>query len=170
MDRTRRSSLVLGIILLLLGAWFLAAQIVPGLGDWININLSWPWIVIGVGAFLLLLGLLIGEPDLAVPACIVAGIGALLYWQNATNRWESWAYVWTLIPGFVGVGVILSGLIKGRFSRAIREGGGLILLSLILFAIFASFLGGGTFLGAYWPILLILLGLWLLARPWVRAR
>ena len=170
MDRTRRSSLALGIILLLAGAWFLAVQLVPGLGNWINISLSWPLIVIGVGAFLLLFGLLIGEPDMAVPACIIAGIGALLYWQNATNRWESWAYVWTLIPGFVGVGVLLSGLIAGRFGRAVREGGGLILISLILFAIFASFLGGGTFLGAYWPVLLILLGLWLLARPWVRGR
>lgn len=168
MDRQGRSNLALGVILLLLGAWFLAVQLVPGLGDLINIEGSWPLIVVAVGGILLLIGLLLGVPDMAVPACVVGGIGVLLYWQNATGNWGSWAYAWTLIPGFVGLGIILAGLIGGRPGSAVREGGGLIIISLILFAIFASFLGGLNLLGAYWPVLLIVLGLWLLARPWLR--
>jgi hypothetical protein len=166
MNRGRRSSLTAGVILVLLGAWFLAVQLVPGLRGWF----SWPWIIIGIGILMLIFGLLGGVPDMAVPACIVGGIGGLLYWQNATDNWESWAYVWTLIPGFVGVGVILAGLLGGKVGKSLREGGNLLLISLILFIIFGAFLGGPNLLGDYWPVLLILLGLWLLIRPLFRSR
>lgn len=165
MDSSRRTNLIGGILLLLLGVFLIALQVYPGLGDMINIDFSWPWIIIGVGVLLLVLGLLLGAPGMAVPACIVGGIGALLYWQNATGAWATWAYVWTLIPGFVGVGVILSGILGGDFRQSLRDGGGLVIISLIMFAIFSSFLGGPSLLGAYWPLLLILLGVWLLLRP-----
>jgi hypothetical protein len=155
-----------GLILILLGVWFLAVQFVPGLQGWF----SWPWIIIGFGVVMLLIGLLSGVPDLAVPACIIGGIGGLLYWQNATGNWESWSYAWSLIPGFVGVGVILSGLFGGKVRKSLREGGNLILISLILFAIFAAFRGGPNLLGDYWPVLLILVGLWMLIRPLFRSR
>jgi hypothetical protein len=166
MDRRRRSSLVGGLLLILLGTWFLVSQFLPGLYP----EFSWPWIIIGVGVLMLVIGLLSGEPDMAVPACIVGGIGGLLYWQNATGNWESWAYAWTLIPGFVGVGVVLSGLLGGGGGKAARDGGGLILISLALFAVFGSWLGGLTLFGDYWPVLLILWGLWLLVRPLFRSR
>lgn len=166
MDRRRRSSLAGGLILILLGAWFLAIQWLPGLQVWF----SWPWIIIGVGAFLLLIGLLTRVPDMAIPACIVGGIGGLLYWQNATGDWGSWAYAWALIPGFVGVGIILSGLLGGKTRQSVREGGGLIITSLVLFTVFGAFLGGPNLLGDYWPVLLILLGLWTLIRPFFRSR
>jgi hypothetical protein len=166
MNRRRRSSLTGGLILILLGAWFLAVQLVPGLQEWF----SWPWIIIGIGVLMLIIGLLAGVPDMAVPACIIGGIGGLLYWQNATDNWESWAYAWALIPGFVGVGIVLSGLFGGRVGKSLREGGNLILISLILFIVFGAFLGGPNLLGDYWPVLLILLGLWLLVRPFFRSR
>ena len=166
MNRSRRSGLAGGLILILLGAWFLAVQFMPGLQAWF----SWPWIIIGVGVVMLLIGLLSGVPDLAVPACIIGGIGGLLYWQNATGNWDSWSYAWSLIPGFVGVGVILSGLFGGKVRKSLREGGNLILISLILFVIFAAFLGGPNLLGDYWPVLLILLGLWTLIQALFRSR
>jgi hypothetical protein len=112
MDRRRRSSLAAGLVLILLGAWFLVAQWVPGLQTWF----SWPLTIVGVGVLLLIIGLLTRVPAMAVPACIVGGIGGLLYWQNATGNWESWAYAWTLIPGFVGVGIVLSGLLGGEIA------------------------------------------------------
>ena len=168
MDRRRRSSLAGGIVLILLGVLFLATQLklLPGL--WLEF--SWPWIVIGVGAFLLVLGLVVGAPEMAVPACIVGGIGALLYWQNATGNWESWAYAWALIPGFVGVGIVLSGLLGGQIRQSLQAGGVLIFISLVLFAVYGSFLGGRNLLGPYWPVLLILFGLLLLIRPLFRKR
>jgi hypothetical protein len=166
MNRRRRSGLAGGLILVLLGVWFLAVQLVPGLRAWF----SWPWIIIGIGVLMLLIGLLAGVPDMAVPACIVGGIGGILCWQNTTDNWESWGYAWALIPGFVGVGIVLSGLFGGKARQSLRDGGNLILISLILFIVFGALLGGPNLLGDYWPVLLILLGLWILIRPLFRSR
>jgi len=158
MDKRRRSGLVGGIVLILLGLGFLAGQL--GLWSWTG-ALTWPLIMVGVGAAMLIIGLLAGEPGMAVPACVVAGIGGILYWQNSTGRWETWAYVWTLIPGFVGIGTILTGLFEWKWET-IRGGIWLVVISAILFAIFSSIFapmfGGKSYLGQWWPLLLILLG------------
>ena len=160
MDRRRRSSLATGLVLILIGALIFATQFVPGWETWFQ----WPLFIIGIGAVLLVIGLLTRVPALAVPACIVGGIGGLLYYQNATGDWDSWAYAWALIPGFVGVGTILAGLLGGRFRKPLREGGQLILISLVLFLAFGSFFGliGLGPLGQYWPVLLIALGVLIL--------
>ena len=88
MSKERRSDLVFGIILLLIGGWFLAAQfnLVPGLNEIINIQYQWPLIVIGVGVLLFLLGLLTRSPGMSVPACIVGGIGGILYWNKCDPK------------------------------------------------------------------------------------
>ena len=171
MARRTRSSVIGGTLLILLGLFFLAFQMMPERMAWLRIEMSWPLIVVGVGLFLLVFGLLVGAPGMAVPASVVAGIGALLYWQNATGNWDSWAYAWALIPGFVGVGVILNGLLGGEKMRDSLEGGfWLILISMVMFAIFGSFLGGLTLFGSYWPVLLIVLGLVVLVRSFLRRR
>jgi len=170
MSRTNRSSIAIALVLILIGGWFLAVQFVPALHDWTLNDVTWPLAVIGVGVLLAVVGLLSWTPGLLVPACIIGGIGGLLYWQNNTNNWESWAYAWTLIPGFVGVGVLLSELLAGRVRQAVSSGGVLIIISLVMFLIFSSFLGGPSILGAYWPVLLILLGLILLAQVLFRPR
>lgn len=151
MDSNRRSNIAVGIVLILIGVVFLVTRLVPGL----QIDLSWPWIVIGVGAALLVIGALTGVPDLAVPGCIVGGIGGILYYQNATGNWGSWSYMWTLIPGFVGVGVLLAALLGSRGAHAYREALRSILTSLVLFLVFGSFFGAFSFLGNYWPLLLV---------------
>jgi hypothetical protein len=170
MEKRKRTNLIGGIFLILIGAFFLALQFFPQLGEMINIELSWPLIVIGVGIFLLVLGLLVGEPGMAVPAVIVGGIGCILYYQNTTGDWASWAYAWTLIPGFVGLGILLAGLLGGTFRKDLSGGLTMIIISAVLFAIFASFLGGPTVLGDYWPVLLILLGVWILLTTVFRKR
>jgi hypothetical protein len=160
MDRRRRSSLATGLVLILIGALIFATQLVPGWETWFQ----WPLFIVGIGAVLLVIGLLTRVPGLAVPACIVGGIGGLLYYQNTTGDWDSWAYAWALIPGFVGVGIIVAGLLGGRFRKPLREGGQLILISLVMFLAFGSFLGliGLGPLGKYWPVLLIALGVLIL--------
>ena len=163
MDKKQRSNLAGGIVLVLIGAWFLATQLVPGLDVRIFGSDGWPLIIVSVGVILLLIGLLTGVPEMAVPACIVGGIGGLLYWQNANNAWESWAYAWALIPGFVGVGTMLSGILGGKRGE-ITGGAWLVFISLVMFAIFSSFLGGPNLFGPYWPVLLIVGGLLILAR------
>jgi hypothetical protein len=166
MGAKRRSGLAGGVVLILLGALFLAVQLMPGLRLWV----SWPWMIIGVGILLLVIGAVTGVPAMAIPACIVGGIGGLLYYQNATGDWESWSYAWALIPGFVGVGIILSGLLEGRVRHAVRGGGWLVLISVVLFAVFGSFFGALGLAGRYWPALLILLGLLLLVGNLLRRR
>jgi hypothetical protein len=158
----------LGLLLVLAGAVFLAQQFYPDLQVWDYFTFSWPVYVIGAGFLLLLLGLLVGAPGMAVPATIVAGIGGVLYWQETTGNWESWAYTWTLIPGFVGLGIILEALLEGKPRGGLRAGGSLMVISAILFVIFASFLGGPALLGTYWPVLLILIGLWFIIRSLLR--
>ncbi|MBE0695447.1 MAG: hypothetical protein IH586_00835 [Anaerolineaceae bacterium] len=163
-SRTRRS-IASGTLLILLGLLFLVYQFMPDRFSWLQINMGWPLIIIAVGVFMLIFGLIVGAPGMAVPASILAGIGGLLYWQIATGQWDTWSYAWALIPGFVGVGVILTALLGGGKLRESIEGGGtLILISLVMFAIFGSFLGGLQLFGNYWPVLLILLGVIMLAR------
>ena len=170
MEQSRRSSLAFGIILILLGAAFLAYQLIPGLQILVDWGQAWPLIIVGIGVVLLLMAVLAAAPGLAVPATIVSGIGGLLWWQNATGNWETWSFAWSLIPGFVGVGIILSGLLSGRIRESLIGGGWMVLISLILFFIFGSFLGGLELFGAYWPILLIGLGLLMLIGPLLRPR
>lgn len=165
MSRRNRSNIALGVILILVGAYFLGQKFFP---DFVLFrSFEWPMIIIGVGVLLLLLGLLSGQPGMAVPAVIVAGIGGLLYYQNATNNWESWAYAWSLIPGFVGVGSVLAGILGDNPRQSIRSGLNLIVISAVLFIIFYAIFNGGQ-LAAYWPLLIIVLGLWLLARAVLR--
>lgn len=168
MNRNERSRIIIGILLLIIGVWWLAGQFFPTLVNWIHLELAWPLIIVAVGVFLLFFGLLVGAPEMAIPACIVGGIGGLLYWQNATGNWESWAYAWTLIPGFVGIGIILSALLGGGGRGSYSGGAWLVFISLVLFAIFGSFLGGLALLGNLWPALLILLGVIILLRVLIR--
>ena len=165
MDKKRRTSIIGGAILIIIGGLLFAAQILPGfLPNFWDI-VSWPWIIIGVGLFLFALGVALGEPGMAVPASIVGGIGGILAYQNYTGYWESWSYMWTLIPGFVGFGILLMNLLGGKEEgSSYKDGGTLILISFILLAVFGSFFGAIGLAGRYWPVLLILLGLVLMGR------
>ena len=176
MNKRNRSQLALGLILILLAAWMVALKFRPELGQWMNLNpfFAWPMWVIGAGALILLIGLLVGAPGMAVPACIVAGIGGILYYQNATNHWESWAYMWALIPGFVGIGVLLSGLLGGNFRQEARHGLNLLVVSAVLFLVFTAIFGGLGIFGPYQEYALagalFLFGLWLILRGLLRKR
>ena len=166
-----RTQLALGIILILLGGWLVATKQIPQLGSWWAHNYVWPIWVIGAGAIILIIGMLVGAPGMAVPACIVAGVGGILYYQNATNDFSSWSYLWTLIPGFVGVGSILAGLLGDNTRHNFGQGINALATSAVLFLIFATVLGGLKLLGSYGlPAILILLGVYIIARGIMRSR
>ena len=168
MGAGKRSRLGLGVLLVAVGIAFLVLQIVPGLASWFTVAVSWPLIIIGVGVLILIIGLLSGAPETAIGACVVAGIGGILYYQNLTGNWVSWAYAWTLIPGFSGVGMVISGILGSRVSRSISRGLNQIIASVILFLIFGSIFGpmfgGFNILGPYWPLLLVAAGLLVIVR------
>jgi hypothetical protein len=171
MNAGKRSRLAVGVLLVAVGVAFLALQVMPGLADWFRVTLSWPLIIVGVGALILVVGLLSGAPETAIGACVVAGIGGILYYQNLTGNWVSWAYAWTLIPAFIGVGMVISGVLGGRVTHSISKGLNQIIVSVILFLIFGSIFGpifgGFSFLGPYWPVLLIAAGLLVIVRALV---
>lgn len=168
MDRNQRSGIAIALILILVGVWLLVVQFVPSL-QILSINdRSWPLLIVGLAAIVAILALVTWTPPLLIPACILGGLGGLLYYQNATGNWESWAYAWTLIPGLVGIGVFVSSLLQGKVRAAILGGGWLVIISASLFLVFGSFLGGPNLLGPYWPVILILLGVIALAQSFLR--
>ncbi|MFH2037935.1 MAG: hypothetical protein ABIJ65_00715 [Chloroflexota bacterium] len=168
MSKRNRTQLSLGIILIIIAVGLLIFKANPSLGEYIRIDMGWPiWIIIG-GCIFLLFGLLVGEPDMAIPASIFAGVGSILYFQNTSQEWSSWSYMWTLIPGFAGVGNILAGLFGAEFRKSISEGFRLMFISIIMFLIFGSMFGGLAILGPNKEFilagLLILFGIWLIIR------
>lgn len=170
MNRPGRSQLALGVILILLGAWFLLDKTMPAFNEFFEQYTEWPVNLLLIGAGILIVGLVLGQPGLAVPAAIVAGLGGIFYYQETTNNYATWSYMWTLIPGFVGVGSILAGILGDNTAHNIKRGFNLMVLSVVLFLVFSSFFGGWELLGNYGPaILLILLGLWVLGSGLYRS-
>lgn len=155
----KQSSIIIGTILILVGVLFLVVQFFPGLAPNLDISLQWPLIIVAVG-ILLLFSAFLGVPALAIPGSIISGIGGILYVQNLTGAWSSWAYVWALIPGFVGIGLLIAGALGHERRQSWREGSRLILISGVMFLIFGAFFSGLGLIGRYWPVLLIGLGLW----------
>ena len=93
----RRGSIIAGLILIAVGVLLLVLPLFPSLSDIINIDKQWPLIIVGIGG-LFILGALLGAPGLAIPGCVIGGIGLMLYFQNLFDAWETWAYAWALIP------------------------------------------------------------------------
>jgi hypothetical protein len=156
----KRESLVGGVILILLGLGFLAFQLFPDLFS----GFSWPWILMIIGA-VLAIGSLIGRVGgLMIPATILLGLAGIFLYQERTDNWASWSYIWTLIPGFVGLGMFIGGLYDRELAQSRSGSLILMLISAILFAIFGGFFGLDVSIIRYWPVLLIIFGLWVLIK------
>ena len=104
---------------------------------------------------------------LAIPGSIITTIGLMLFYQNITGHWESWAYGWTVILMSVGLGIFIMGIYgqnEGQRSAGLR----VLRLGLIMFVIFGAFFeliftSGMSFglRSIIFPAGLILLGLYL---------
>ncbi len=162
-------ALVLGAILIVLGLIFLA-------GQWLNIDIgkaTWPFYVIAPGVALAALGLTQRRGSgLTIAGSIVTMIGLVLLYQNATDRFESWAYAWALVgPGGSGIGMLLYGTRSGD-SKMARDGFFAILTALGIFAVGLVFFEGIIGIsGKPWalqpwvlPAAVIVLGVVLLVR------
>jgi hypothetical protein len=176
----RRSSVVIGGILIAVGAVFLV-------GRQMNIDLGragWPVFVIVPGIVLLLLAFAVGGlggSGFAVAGGIVTVTGVVLAVQNQTGLWSTWAYAWALVaPGGVGLGLLVYGALTRQRDLALA-GAWALLVGLALFLGFAFFfesvigLSGGRIRGldAVLAAGLVVLGLVIVAlslRPARRAR
>jgi drug/metabolite transporter (DMT)-like permease len=73
---------------------------------------------------------------------VVTTVGLVLFYQNSTGHWESWAYAWALVgPAASGLGLLLWGARTGD-PREIRNGTWALLGGLGLFAIGFLFFEG----------------------------
>jgi len=167
----------LGGLLLLLG-------IVVWLGQALELDLGrvgWPFFVIVPGLAVLGLGLAatgrLGEV-LATIGGVVTMAGLVLLVQNTTDRFETWAYAWTLLLVGAGIGRWLVGVMRSRHDLA-ASGGWLIATGLVAFLVLAVFFEviigiGGRPVGSAsrygLAALLILAGLVLLGRRLLAAR
>ncbi len=167
--RRNKGSLVVALLLMAVGVWYLLVEINPVINA-INFGpRTWPWQIIGFGALFCLVGLVTWVPALFIPGTVIAGVGGLLYYQNFTGDWVSWAYAWTLIPGFVGIGLLLFGALTRRHGVMIAAFWNL-LSCLILFGIFGAAFGALRYAAMIWPLGLILLGIYFILRFLVNRR
>jgi hypothetical protein len=169
--KSKRGDIAGGIILVFIGIVFLVWQLAPGLfSDVLGIEFTWPLLIVGIGAIFLLAGILTLQGGFLVPASILGGIGGILYYQNTTGDWASWAYIWALIPGFVGLGLLLGSLIDRSMRDARKTGFFMLLISLGVTAIMGAFFTNNVGFDYAWPVILILAGLIFLFQGLFRRR
>ena len=156
-NNMRRTNLTWGIILLGLGAAFLLNQFFPALFNWF----SWPWIMIVIGILFATAALINRVGGLMVPGVILIGVGGIFLYQVQTDNPSMWSYAWGLMLAFAGLGIIIGGLIDYHMRPARRYGAVMVVAGLVFFAIFGAFdIDPGIL--RFWPVLLILFGLWVL--------
>lgn len=130
-------TLVAGVVLIALGLLSLLGQIFRGFPFW---SYLWPLIIIGVGG-LFFVGMFAGGKSfagLAIPGTLIGGLGLMMFLQNLTGYWESWAYSWTIILVLVGLGIFIMGLYSEDMHR--RQAGLRVMkVGAILFIIFGGF-------------------------------
>jgi hypothetical protein len=168
--RWRGGETAQGGLLVLLGIVVVLAQAV----DLEVGGVSWPWYVVVAGLAVLGLGLAVpgrlGEV-LAMLGGWITVDGLVLAVQEATGRFESWAYAWTLALVGIGGGRWLVGVVRGR-RDLVASGGWLIAAGLVAFVVLAGFfevgvgIGGRDGVGSPYALaaLLIVAGLVLLGR------
>jgi hypothetical protein len=139
--RQPQAGLVIGAILVVVGAVFLVGRVL----DLAVGPDAWPlWIILpGVGMFLAALAIPArGGVGLAIAGSIVTMVGLILWFQDANDLFETWAYAWALVaPTGPGLGMLLYGLVKGD-RELVRDGLRTTLVGLGLFAGFALFFEG----------------------------
>jgi len=163
MNHHRRTSIFGGVFLLICGGTFIALELLPGIG----ITYSWPWAVVMIGILLVALSAVTGVPELVIPAVLAGGIGGILVYQELINNFFSWSYLWTLFPGFIGVGILISRVLRGNKPLKYNDVFTLLVISLMMLAVLGSFFGILGLAGPYWSAYLVCLGLLLLIRPFL---
>jgi len=176
MERRAGGSLILGLLLIVIGAAYLLGQYAPPLpfGSVDLGHYGWPLFVIVPGLALLAAGISgRSASGLCVPGAIVTVAGVVLAIQNAFDLFATWAYAWALVaPGGVGLGLFIQGIVTGQpglRAAGLRTMG----IGIVIFLIGAAFFEGVIHISGrefglagqvLLPALLIAVGVWLLVR------
>jgi len=140
-----------------------------------GVSAFWPLFVLIPGLIFLAVAARGGRATapFAIPGMIISGTGLLLLAQNLTGYWDSWSYAWTLYSVFLGMGLAMMGRLLGdpafnSLGRVLMLAGGAAFV--VLGFVMEIVLGVGGLGGDLWPLVLIGLGLFLLARPFTLRR
>jgi len=169
----------LGAVLILVGLAAVAVREADlALGAWIG-EQTWPLMVVTPGLVLLGLAFVPAPPKglgFAIAGSVVTSVGTILLVQANTDTWESWAYVWALIPGAAGLGMTVYGLLT-RAGELVGKGVGLMVTAGVLYivgwwyfeALFTT--GEQPFdIGTWWPLALVGAGAVIAIRALLVAR
>jgi hypothetical protein len=159
----KRGSVVVGGILIIIGAIFLFVNVFR-----IDFGQIWPIIffIIGAGFYLPVLLMPRDRGNLAgllIPGTILFGLGAIFFYNTFTHNWGSWAYIWALIPASVGLGLLFAARVGNWGGDTMKVGFWMFVISTGVCLILAAFFGGGN-AGLVGAILLIVLGVFLLIQ------
>jgi membrane-associated HD superfamily phosphohydrolase len=124
-------------------------------------SFHWTMVLVGSGLFFILPGLNKTFRKFFIPGFILTGLGLILSYQRISGDWTSWSYVWALIPGLTGLGILAS---AGKNQKVVLAGGIILWISTISFLVFAVCFAHAWQVYRYWPVLLILLGLFQLTK------
>lgn len=131
-DRIRSmATLAIGLGLIAFGVLFLAGTILQ-IDIW---GTLWPLFIVIPGLLFFVGMIVLGRPGapLAVPGSIITMAGVILFIQNLTGLWSTWAYAWTLIaPTAVGIGVAIAGM-WNEDQKAVRVGSALAGIGIAIF-------------------------------------
>lgn len=148
------------IILIAVGVVFLLGELFNfRVGGWL-----WPFFILVPGAFLLAAAFRGDRVSTgpAVPGAVLTMLGLIFLYQEITGHWESWAYIWALLPFAVGLALYVAGsrnddpesVETGR--RMMRIFGAIFVIGLVFFELLIFDRGG--FAGYFLPIVLIVAG------------
>lgn len=158
MPDTKRGSVFIGALLILLGLLLSVFTFIPGL----SIGRAWPLIF-----FVLAAGFILppfvwpqarqGLSGMLIPGSILAVLGLIFLYCSLTDDWPFWAFAWLLIPVAVGLGLALAAVVGG-WSRVVKWVGiWMMAIGLAVYGLFAS-LFGSPFIQVSGAALVILAG------------
>ena len=166
MNKLNRLVWIASLFLISLGI----LSIVLNVGFGLDLNFSWPLVVILLGgAFFILAEALRPQAAwvdwFALPGSILLAMGLIFLLNVITGDWNAWAYAWLLILAALGAGILLINRTR-RWPEPVSIAAlGTLILSLALFVLFGA-LTGGLFIQVMAPLLLVVFGVSLRWLNW----
>jgi hypothetical protein len=150
---SRPIELLAGLLLLVVGIVLLASEPIAGFFSGVGIDDEvlawWPLLIVGLSLFFLIPALLGGpsrrlRAGMSIPGALLAGIGSALLYTSLTDRWGAWAYLWSVFPFSLGLGMYAAGWIAD--APAFKWiGAGLAVGGVVAYLVFATAFGGEAF-------------------------
>lgn len=169
----------------LLGAGLLLLGLILLIGELLHFSFGavmWPFIFIVPGATLVLSALNSDDghgEGLAILGMMLITLGTLFFLQQILHMWASWSYAWALLaPTSIGIAQIVYGKNKNR-DALVKNGSKLVEVGLTLFFVFFIFFEvlfnvSGKNLVPFglpaFPVALILLGVFVMVRAYLRSK